>query len=368
MNKWQQFTTLGWYDGLIEFLFRFVAKTSEPLLAAGLVISAADYLSHGAVMAGHPAFSMTWAWAQAAALESSSGVVFVYALQAFRQADKVKGAIYLALAVVLAIVGGGMLLLQVNAVTMGSSETAVPVLNILRVVVSIAYIFLLRAKSIRFSDLADVAETQGEHPVQPAPLPAPIDLAALLEQLDERYSQRMQAIVEQVVTRVQVNVTQESAPTVPPALPEPAESRASTEPPFSMIEQAMYDALVSHPEDAEALARLAQENNLEDFIALLKTRYSQYAEYITPARVIRVKQRLAREQAHQSSVPALEAQKSSANLQPIYDARFASKEQEIAALLARKPDATAEEIAHEAGCSTRTAAKWMKRLMSPSQG
>ena len=154
MNKWQHFTNLDWYDGVIEFLFRFVAKTSEPLLAAGLVISAADYLSHGAVMAGHPAFSMTWAWAQAAALESSSGVVFVYALQAFRQADKIKGAIYLALAVVLAVVGGGMLLLQVNAVTMGSAERAVPVLNILRVVVSIAYIFLLRAKSIRFSDLA----------------------------------------------------------------------------------------------------------------------------------------------------------------------------------------------------------------------
>src|SRR5260221_4014166 len=153
MEKWKQFTSLAWYDGLIEFLFRFVAKTSEPLLAGGLVVSAADYLSHGPVMAGHPAFSLGWAWCQALALESSSGVVCVYALQAFRQQDKIKGAIYLALALLLAIVGGGMLLLQVNAVTMGSAETAVPVLNIMRVVVSIAYIFLLRAKSIRFSDL-----------------------------------------------------------------------------------------------------------------------------------------------------------------------------------------------------------------------
>src|SRR5215471_10206420 len=120
----QRFLSLKWYDEAIEFVFRFVAKTSEPLLAAGLVISAADYLSHGQVMAGHPAFSLGWAWAQAVALESSSGVVFVYALQAFRQADKIKGTIYLALAVVLAVVGGGMLLLQVNAVTMGSAERA----------------------------------------------------------------------------------------------------------------------------------------------------------------------------------------------------------------------------------------------------
>ena len=218
----KKFIELTWYDQVIEFIFRFVAKTSEPLLAAGLVISAADYLSHGQVMAGHPAFSLAWAWAQALALESSSGVVFVYALQAFRQADKIKGAIYLALALLLAIVGGGMLLLQVNAVTMGSAETAVPILNVMRVVVSIAYIFLLRAKHIRFRDLADTRE----QPVieQPAPVPAPIDLTAFLDQLDERYSRRMEAIVEQVVTRVQVSVTQEA-----PALPEHAESRPAAQ-------------------------------------------------------------------------------------------------------------------------------------------
>ncbi len=162
MNKWQELTSLQWYDQAIEFLFRFTAKTCEPLLAAGLTVSAADYLSHGAVMAGHPAFSLAWAWTQALALESSSGVVFVYGLQAFRQSDNVKGALYLALALLLAIVGGGMLLMQVNVMTMGNAESAVPVLNVLRVVVSIAYIFLLRAKNIRFTDLADIS-------AQPAP-------------------------------------------------------------------------------------------------------------------------------------------------------------------------------------------------------
>src|SRR5258707_486617 len=179
----KKFVSLEWYDSLIEFIFRFVAKTSEPLLAAGLVISAADYLSHGQVMAGHPAFSLAWAWCQALALESSSGVVFVYALSAFRTQDKIKGSIYLALALLLAIVGGGMLLLQVNAVTMGSAETAVTILNVMRVVVSIAYIFLLRAKSIRFSDLAD---TRDVPPMTPAPAPAiaPDVLNVLIERLD----------------------------------------------------------------------------------------------------------------------------------------------------------------------------------------
>src|SRR5260221_6550613 len=248
MNKWQQFVSLTWYDAFIEFLFRFVGKTSEPLLAAGLTISAADYLSHGAVMIGHPAFALGWAWAQALALESSSGVVFVYSLQAFRQADKLKGAIYLTLALLLAVVGGGMLLLQVNAATMGSAERAVPVLNVLRVVVSIAYIFLLRAKSIRFSDLADTR-------TQPAPAPAvnPEVLNVLVEKLET----------------LSITVNQLTNPSMP--------------------------ALPAHVENRVEIS------------------------------------------------------------EPIYPTQFASKEQEITAVLARMPGASVQEIAQEAGCSERTA-------------
>lgn len=57
-----------------------------------------------------------------------------------------------------------------------------------------------------------------------------------------------------------------------------------------------------------------------------------------------------------------ERNKAPANLQPIYDDRFASKEQEIAAILARKPDASVQEVAQEAHCSERTAEKWINRL------
>src|SRR5258708_3450559 len=254
-NGWHSFVSLVWYDEFIEFLFRFTAKTSEPLLAAGLVISAADYLSHGAVMAGHPAFALGWAWAQALALVSSSGVVFVYALQAFRQTDKVKGSIYLTLALMLAVVGGGMLLLQVNATTMGSAESAVPVLNVLRVIVSIAYIFLLRAKSIRFSDLADTPE-------QPALAPAvsPEVLNVLVEKLET----------------LSITVNQLTNPSMP--------------------------AISEHAENLKQIS------------------------------------------------------------EPIYPAQFASKEQEIAAVLARMPGASVQEVAQEAHCSVRTAEKWIQRL------
>ncbi len=203
MNKWQAFTSLAWYDQAIEFVFRFTAKTCEPLLAAGLTVSAADYLSHGAVMAGHPVFTMAWAWTQAVALESSSGVVFVYALTSLRAQDTIKGALYLALALLLAVVGGSMLLLQLNATTMGNTEVAIPALNVMRVVVSISYIFLLRAKSIRFSDLSDTSE-------QPAQAVSPDVLNVLIERLDELH----------------VTVTQ-LASTPTPALPEHAEQAQS---------------------------------------------------------------------------------------------------------------------------------------------
>ena len=295
---WQKFVSLGWYDGLIEFLFRFVAKTSEPLLAAGLLISAADFLTSGALMRGNTAFSMAWAWTQALAIEASSGVVFVYALGSFRQHDRVKAWLYLVLSILLATTGGAMLLFQLIANTTGMQERMLPGglfygLAVLRVVVSISYVYLCRAKHIRFTDLTDISEQQArpmEHPGSPALVQTTaVDLTELLMQLDERYNQRLETIIEQVATRVQVRVTQEHAQ-AQPSLPEQAGNSPAN------------DATICTDEEREREA------------------------------------------------------------QPIYLERFESKEQAISALLAQRPEATAEEIAHEAGCSVRTADKWRKRL------
>src|SRR5712692_10420651 len=93
-TRWHAFVSLTWYDGLISFLFRFVAKTSEPLLAAGIIVSAADFLQKGTLMANNPALSVAWAWAQALAIEASTGPTLVCALQAFRARDRVKGWLY----------------------------------------------------------------------------------------------------------------------------------------------------------------------------------------------------------------------------------------------------------------------------------
>lgn len=207
------FVSLRWYDGLIEFLFRFVAKTSEPLLALGLVISAADVLTEGRLMAGNPDLSTAWAWTQAIAIESSGGVVLVYALQSFRDKDPIKGALYVALAILLAAVGGMMLYSQMSQATGAPDVFAVRgswlvvMLVVLRVLVSVGYVVMCRTKHIRFADLKDSTAPANPAPaVQPAPValaPVTIDYDALASKLEGRVMQRVEAVFRQVEVRIE---------------------------------------------------------------------------------------------------------------------------------------------------------------------
>src|SRR5260370_27666033 len=89
-------------------------------------MSAAGFLTSGALMRGNAAFSMAWAWTQALAIEGSRGVVFVYALHSFRQQDQVKAWLYLVLSILLALTGGAMLLFQPIANTTGLQESRPP--------------------------------------------------------------------------------------------------------------------------------------------------------------------------------------------------------------------------------------------------
>jgi hypothetical protein len=57
----RSFAALRWDDEGIHFIFNFVSKTSELLLAAGIVVSTANFLTDGDVMRGHKIFSDSWA-------------------------------------------------------------------------------------------------------------------------------------------------------------------------------------------------------------------------------------------------------------------------------------------------------------------
>ncbi len=111
MNEQQKqnlhsFLSLEWYDETVKFVFLFVTKTSELLLAAGIIVSTANFLTDGDVMRGHKMLSDAWSWSQALAIDSSLGIVFMNAFQAVRERDKAKAIIYFTLTVLLATVAG----------------------------------------------------------------------------------------------------------------------------------------------------------------------------------------------------------------------------------------------------------------------
>ena len=217
----KSFVSLAWLDGTINFIFRFVAKTSELLLAIGIIISAADFLTDGRLMHNNLVLADAWAWTQAVAIESSSGVILMYALQAFKDKDRVKGWCYIALATMLALVGGVMLLTQIilsttgiNLVTQGALWFIVGI-AIARTVVSIAYVVMCRIKHIRFSGL--LAEEKTATPVvipTMADITEKIDqsvslaVATALQRLEDMQQQRFEVVVQEITHTVVKEVTQ----------------------------------------------------------------------------------------------------------------------------------------------------------------
>lgn len=73
---------------------------------------------------------------------------------------------------------------------------------------------------------------------------------------------------------------------------------------LGFVEQKMYDALMSKPDEITELLHLAQEQSIEDFTATLKERYREYASYITPERVSNV---LAYSRLHHTELVELTA-------------------------------------------------------------
>ncbi len=213
---WSSFASLHWYDAFIEFLFRFPAKTSEPLLAIGIVYSAAIILSEGALTSHDALFDGFWAITQALAIESSGGVVLVYGLQSLRDQDNVKAALYLILSALLAITGGIMLFMHMADWQRPRNDPFMLALFALRCVVSVGYIYLCRTKHIRFHDLKPIQEAEVQKELQVAKdtseqagAPAPaieIDYDRLAEALLPRLRPMLMAQVTTTITEDEYQV------------------------------------------------------------------------------------------------------------------------------------------------------------------
>jgi DNA-directed RNA polymerase specialized sigma24 family protein len=250
MMNWHKFASLGWYDQFIEFLFRFAAKTSEPLLAIGIAYSAADILSKGNLGYNNPTISNLWAITQALAIESSGGVVLVYGLQSLKEKDTLKASLYLVLSGLLALAGGVMLFMQLAGWENSQGNTPFMLsLFALRCVVSVGYIYLCRTKHLRFTGIA--IETASVSPETPSSISEDVmnTILAKLEKLD---------LLEQAIAAhsIVVSEVQEQLLALPVSVSETSETESDTASLQAQIEGLLLDSpTLSSREIAERLQR-----------------------------------------------------------------------------------------------------------------
>ncbi len=223
------FASLHWYDETLKFVFNFVAKTSELLLATGIIISTANFLTDGDVMSHNKVLSEAWSWAQALAIDSSLGIVFMNAFQAVRERDKIKAVIYFALTALLATVAGLVTHFDALAHASGLSVTdkgvsgIIPlwVMTTLRALAVISFLLASRLKEVSFSQLRkewNQGPEQSQKVQQESTFTSQIDYkilaAPLMETIQQAGNIEAVRVVEQKIASLPSPNSQEETPQV----------------------------------------------------------------------------------------------------------------------------------------------------------
>jgi hypothetical protein len=173
ISRLQAFASLTWYEETIKFLFNFSAKTSEVLLAAGLVVSTANFLTDGTIIRSNGTLATSWAWAQALAIDSSFGVTFFYVCQCIKQRDWIKAVLYGLLTLLLAIVAGTITNIDTysHAIHISIANATmqfgfdVKLLTTLRAITVVGFVMMSRLKNVSFTELPETPDS----PVSPLP-------------------------------------------------------------------------------------------------------------------------------------------------------------------------------------------------------
>ena len=161
MKHLRTFAALGWYEETITFLFTFTAKTSEVLLAAGLVVSTANFLTDGTVMGQNDQLATAWAWAQAFAIDSGLGITFFSVFTCLKQRDWLKATLYGLLTLLLAVVAGTITNIDTFSHALHTSIASataqvgldLKVLTTLRAIAVVGFVMMSRLKQVSFKDL-----------------------------------------------------------------------------------------------------------------------------------------------------------------------------------------------------------------------
>ena len=161
-KQWfQAFVSLTWYEILLRFIATFIAKTSELLLAAGLVVSSANFLTDGAILGSTTFASIAWAWTQALAIDSSLAISFYYVLQCFKQRDWAKCVLYSVLTLLLALVAGTITNIDIYShavhatigIAMKQIGVDVGLLSTLRAVAVVGFVLMSRLRDVSLKEL-----------------------------------------------------------------------------------------------------------------------------------------------------------------------------------------------------------------------
>lgn len=293
-GRLEKFASLRWYSSSITFLFSFLAITSEPLLAAGIVLSAIDFLQRGQLLAHNPMLAGAWSIAQGLAMEVSVGPVLKNTLEARSEKDSVKTWLYGVLAGFLFLVGGAMLFLQFTESIMGIDESALPAgilisLFVFRTIASLGYIALACTKHVRFSGIG-VSETNAKQSETDETKAALSDEAVnlILSKL-ERLGQ-----LEHEQNSGRVTINQESE--TPLALPET--SSISSETPLDASEEETIEPAL----DAQLAALIAINKDVTSRDAALIVGRAHTTVY----RAMKRLEQTVKQQAGNETGPAME--------------------------------------------------------------
>ena len=226
----ETFLSLDWYEMVLRFLFTFVAKTSEVLLAAGLVVSTANFLTDGSILAAHPAVSIAWAWAQALAIDSSLGVSLSSAFQYLKQEEWIRGVLYALLTLLLAVVAGAITTIDIvsHALHLSTGDAMmqmginIAVLSRLRAIAVIGFILMGRLRDLPLAALFSSAETESS----PAPISGQSQESRVQTMIQSLCSQCSTEEMAQILNACIAAKKIVLAQVTPKSIPEPHQLRA----------------------------------------------------------------------------------------------------------------------------------------------
>jgi hypothetical protein len=222
-NQLRTFSSLSWYEESLTFLFAFAAKTSELLLAAGLVVSTANFLTDGSVMGSNLFLAHAWAWAQALAIDSSLGITFYSIIACIKERDWLKALLYGLLTLLLAVVAGTITNIDTFShalhLSIASATTQVgfnvKVLTTLRAIAVVGFVMMSRLKEVSFRTLyapTHLSHTDGQQQTPPRLTEAhqPADDAHSSQTLDSWFHH----LTPEARTHLAHLLSQQQAPTV----------------------------------------------------------------------------------------------------------------------------------------------------------